>query len=166
MGSPARNRGQGSRMPPIFTVQCDKCDYKVGGSSYIAVIMPDGKEEICPHPMESQHAESVTMEKWSVLEKQGRIRYRNAMFCRECGAVDYYCPARLTHSGNVVRTPSLEEAQELLCRSCGKDALSPMSWKRGCLLGLVERMGIIRKIEITCPKCKTGKLHSELTAWS
>jgi len=156
-------------MPGIFTVQCDKCDYRVGGTSYLAVIMPDGKEEICPHPIEIQHAEVATMEKWSSLVEQRRIRYRYAMFCRECGAVDYYGtdqPMRLTHIGNLVRTPSPEEAQGFRCRFCGKDALFPMFWGRGCLLGLVEKMGFLRKIEVTCPKCKTGKLHSEMTAIS
>jgi hypothetical protein len=156
-------------MPGIYEVRCDHCDYKADGSSYLAVTMPDGTEEICPHPMEIEHAEIVTKEKWSTLMKQGRIRYRHAMFCRECGVVDYYGsdhPRQMTHLGNPVHTPTRDEATGYRCLSCGKDALFPMIWGRGCLLSLVEKVGLLKKIEVACPKCKTGKLNSGVTAIS
>jgi hypothetical protein len=156
-------------MPGIFEVRCDSCDYKVGGSSYMAVVMPDGSEEVCPHPMEFVHAEFVTREKWSTLVRQGRIRYKEAMFCRECGAVDYYGPdhpERILHVSNLVHISSSGEAQRFHCLSCGKNELSSLVWGRGCLLGLVEKTGLLKKIVISCPKCKKGKLTSEVVAFS
>lgn len=156
-------------MPGIYEVRCDTCDYRIEGTSYMAVVMPDGTEEICPHPGELEHAESVTGTKPSILGRQGRIRYKYAMFCRACGAVAYYGPdqpERIFHLSNLVHTPSSGEAHRFHCLSCGKEELSSLSWGRGCLLSAIENMGLLRKTVITCPKCKEGKLTSRMSAIS
>jgi RNase P subunit RPR2 len=131
--------------------------------------MADGSERICPHPGEIQHAEEVTREKWATLVREKRIRYRYSMFCRECGAVDYYgaeSPVKFTHVGNLVRTPAPEEAAMFRCRCCGKQALFPFVWGRGFFAGILEKTGMLREVVVTCPKCKSGKLKSMMTALS
>jgi hypothetical protein len=155
-------------MPGIFEIKCDHYDYQAVGTSYLAVLMPEGSEEICPHPGEIEHAERVTRERWATLIREKRIRYRYSLFCRECGAVDYYgpdFPRNSTHLENLVRTLTPEEAKMFRCRSCGKEGLFPFVW--GDLwVGILEKTGLLQEIEVICPKCKTGKLTSTMTGIS
>jgi ribosomal protein L37AE/L43A len=160
-------------MPGIFEVRCDTCDYRVGGSSYMVVVMPDGSEEICPHPGEIEHAEFVTREKWSSLVRQSRIRYRHAMFCKECGAIDYYGPdysekpqSLREHIRNLVLAPSSDKIQQFQCKSCGEKELSPLVWKEDISISQAEGEVILKQIVIRCPKCKMGTLTSGMVAIS
>jgi hypothetical protein len=109
------------------------------------------------------------------LTRAGRIRYRYAMVCLNCGDLDYYGPdqlgagqSRVTHIGNIVRSVRRREARMHHCRACGGDALEPLmvdetelelwvqlwNWVRGKPNGPI------------CPVCHLGRLRSRMTAIS
>lgn len=137
-------------MPAIYKIQCCECGFSVRGStSLTVVVMKDGSEQICMHPIEKLDAERLTGEKWASLLRSGRIGCKFALFCRDCGALDYYGyhqNVNWTYMGSTVtRSPEVAEAHK--CRSCGRNRLFPITWKR--------------KEKVLCPNCKTGLLSSD-----
>jgi len=50
-------------MPGLFEIRCISCGYSAGGQESITVvIMADGSEKTCGHPLEKSDAEEFTGE--------------------------------------------------------------------------------------------------------
>ena len=161
-------------MPGLYTLKCDRCDFHVGPRvmSITLAVKDDGREIICPHPSEVRTAEGATGKKWHDLMREGRILYRYGFVCLACGKFGYYGPdqlhgpaRRLTHIGNIVHQPTTNEAKNYTCTSCGKKAMYPLCGDTGCLLAILNLLGLFRK-RVACPKCNGGNLRSELVAIS
>lgn len=159
-------------MPGIYRVTCSSCDYSVSGvMSSTRVLLTDGTEHICPHPLEMNIAEKKTGETWSALVRQNRIIYRYALFCLCCGELNYYGPRDLAtgsdahHIWNIVHQPSKREAERYKCKACDAQSLYPLCGETGCLLALLNLVGLFRA-RIRCPKCKRGFVNSDMYAIS
>jgi hypothetical protein len=161
-------------MPGIYVLKCDRCDFNVGPhiTSLTFAVKDDGTEVVCPHPCERWAAEEATGKDWRVLVDEQRLRYRYGLICLNCGEFGYYGPDQLrnppvgfTDIGNIVHHPSSSEARYYTCNSCGKKALYPVCGDTGCLLGLLNLVGLFRK-KTACPRCKDGSISSEMVAIS
>lgn len=156
-------------MPDLYILYCDSCDYVVKGvMSQTSVIMNDGSEMVCPHPIERLTAERATGETWCDLQEANRLVYRYALACLSCGKMDYYGPHDLdrgiradSHIGSIVHRPSLDEAKRYTCRSCGEKALYPICGRTGCLTAILNLFKIPRQTA-HCALCKSGVLKSEI----
>ena len=159
-------------MPGVYRLACGGCDYRVEGGSLTYVVLDDGSEAPCPHPGESRTAERLTGQSWKELADAGRIVYRYALACLECGEMDYYGPADLSqasrresHLWSIVRQPTLEEARRHECRACGRSAMYPLCGDTG-LLRAVARLIRRTKESVPCPRCSEGTLRCEMFAKS
>ena len=162
-------------MPGVYRLVCGGCDYRVEGHMSVTyVVLDDGSEAPCPHPLESPTAERPTGQSWKELAEAGRIVYRYALVCLECGEMDYYGPGpadlsqasrRESHLWSIVRQPTPEEARRHECRACGKSAMYPLCGDTGLLPAVVK---IVRRTEesVPCPRCSEGTLRSEMFAKS
>lgn len=113
-------------------------------------------------------AEDVTGKSWIELVRTNRVIYRYAFACLVCGELDYYGPRDLSphvrargHIGSIVHQPTASEAAAYSCNACGAHQLYPLCGQSGCLLGLLQLVGLFRET-VTCPKCRTGLLRSEM----
>jgi len=115
-------------------------------------------------------AEEKTGKNWPELVRENRIIYRYALFCLSCGELDYYGQHDLAsenrsgrHIWSIIHQPSTREAKRYNCRACGAQMLYPLCGQIGCLLALLNLIGLFRD-KIKCPKCKSGLLKSEMSA--
>jgi len=138
-------------MPLIFNLVCSGCSFsdEVRSAAYAVVDMEDGREEICPHPVERLTARRITGVEWPELVRAKRVGYRYALTCQACSKTDYYRSARGFRGpaqgliGGIAHVPSSKEAREFVCSSCGRPALVPST-----------RVGRgWRKQEVACPNC-------------
>jgi hypothetical protein len=140
-------------VPGIYLVACSSCDFEHRASTSVTIVrLLDDTEEICPHPAERMAAEDKTGEAWEALVAAGRIGYRYAAFCGDCGALGHYdadAARRSRHVWSIVRQP---KARELAghCVHCGSAELHLIASRH------VRRVG--------CPRCGAGQLRSELIA--
>src|SRR5687768_7245728 len=109
-------------MPGIYRVSCDSCQFEREAHISVTVLVLDGREEICPHPIERSTAERLGGQGWRQLVAEDRIRYRYALICRGCGAVEYYGVDQLaayTTPRNMLKAithePSEKEAAAFEC---------------------------------------------------
>jgi hypothetical protein len=150
-------------MPLIYELKCAACGFTKELITGNAVVdLDDGREEVCGHPTERFQAKRLTGLEWTELVKQGRIGYRYALTCRECGHIDYYRTSRPRRRGpfaglvgGITHIPGDKEASEHACSSCGAHNLVAIS-KVGSGRG--------RKVA-PCPNCKQP-LASAVTAIS
>jgi len=160
-------------MPGIYQLACGSCDYSVKGIvSITQVLMDDGSEKTCPHPLERVIAEGATGKTWSELKQANRLIYQFALVCLVCGTLDYYGGRVLSaenqavnHIGMITHQPSRFEAVAHSCKTCGVRQLYPLCGQTGCLLGLLKLIGLFRE-RVMCPKCGKGLLRSEMVAIS
>lgn len=160
-------------MPGLYRLYCDSCGYQVKGSmSRTSVVLDGGSEKICGHPGEIRTAEEATGKRWGDLRRGNRIRYRFALACLSCGEMDYYGPSDREedartggHIASIVHQPSPKSVRVYSCRSCGQHALYPICGGTGCLLGLLNLIGIGSRT-VACPRCEKGILKSDLYAIS
>lgn len=160
-------------MPGIYQMACGSCDYSVQGiMSLTSVVLDDGSEKICPHPLERRTAEGATGKSWSALWHANRLVYRYALVCLACGKLDYYGPRDLSptvqaggHIGSIVHQPNKLEASAYSCKACGVKQLYPLCGQTGCLLALLQLFGFFRE-KVMCPKCQKGLLRIEMVAIS
>lgn len=160
-------------MPGVYRLACGGCDYCVEGHmSLMYVVLDDGAEAPCPHPLESLTAERLTGQTRKELAVAGRIVYRYALACLECGEMDYYgpvdiseAPRRKGHISSIIHQPTLEEARRHECRACGRNAMYPLCGDNGLLRAVAK---IIRRTKesVPCPLCSEGTLRSEMFAKS
>jgi hypothetical protein len=138
-------------MPLIFNLVCSKCGFadKVHSTAYAVVDTEDGREEICPHPVERLTARRITGVEWPELVRAKRVGYRYALTCQACSKTDYYRRARGFRGpaqgliAGIAHVPSPEDAREFICLSCGRPALVPST-----------RVGRgWQKQEVPCPNC-------------
>jgi hypothetical protein len=160
-------------MPGIYQLACGSCDYAVSGiMSLTAVVLDDGSEKVCPHPCERMVAEEATGTSWSALARANRLVYRSALVCLACGSLDYYGPRDLSgkaraggHIWSIVHQPSLSEAAAYSCKACAARQLYPLCGQAGCLPGLLQLFGLFRE-RVVCPRCRKGRLRSEMVGIS
>jgi len=63
-------------MPGLFEIRCISCGYSAGGQESITVvIMADGSEKTCGHPLEKSDAEEFTALSEGQVESVTDIRY-------------------------------------------------------------------------------------------
>lgn len=160
-------------MPGVFRVTCSSCDFvveSIASSTYVA--LADGREVVCPHPLERRYAEDATGLPWPALVRDGRLKYRYAFVCLACGELVYRGPTDLPESTRapghlyaITHQPSLREASSYSCSSCGLARLFPVSGNSGCLASLT-RLLLRRDHKPRCPRCSTGVLSTEMFALS
>lgn len=114
-------------MPGVYEITCSECDLQVKALASTWVVMADGTEHLCPHPLERRKAEEATGESFAKLTRDGRVRYKQPLICLACGEHgDYTCAPARTHVGSIVRGPTPKETKALRCASCGAAALYPI----------------------------------------
>ncbi len=160
-------------MPGLYRLYCDSCTYEIkDGASITIVLVDDGTEKICPHPLERRAAEEATGMQWRELEKANRIRYRFAYACLNCGHKDFYelggslrDGVRHDHIYSITYQPTVADANGQACISCGHKELYPICGE-GSIISDIKNFVGIKKQPVLCPICKTGALHSEMFAIS
>jgi hypothetical protein len=109
-------------MPGIFKITCTHCPFaaeECASSTWVAV--RDGTQEPCPHPLERTIAQERTGESWEALVRAGRVHYRYAFLCRDCGAVEHHeVPGRASrgHIASIVYHPREADALAVPCARC------------------------------------------------
>jgi hypothetical protein len=173
-----RRHEERSTMPTIEKVSCNQCDFTTGDfvESIVLVVLDDGSELNCPHPLEVSTAEEATGKTWSELRRAGRMICRDPLLCLACGHLDYYCDRDLTklssspEPGPPPSGSSISRTTAALhpCKACGKHRLLDPNDRDGCLLALLIVLGLRRskRPKTPCPKCTNGTLRIELTGKS
>ena len=150
-------------MPSIIEAKCNKCDYTVRCSqSATYLVGENGDETILSHPVEKLRAKELTGKSFGQLAKEGRIRYKYGLICRNCGEYDLYeRVGNITNKGHIssiVDCMSEEETDKIACIHCGKVTMqSVMGEQIGCLAFLLGKRP--KKNELACPKCYTGTVE-------
>lgn len=137
-------------MPGLYRLSCESCDFSHEAlESATFVRLADGAEELLPHPIERRRAKELTGQSWRRLRADGRILYRYAALCANCGTATYAPVTKIKgpHSWSITRNPVKEELTEP-CPSCGEPTLCPLTDER------LEREA--------CPACGEGRLQVEL----
>jgi hypothetical protein len=125
-------------LPGIFAISCTQCRFAEETSeSSTWVSLRDGTQELCPHPAERRTAEERTGESWNALVQAGRVHYRYAFLCRECGKVEHHeLPRSVSggHIASIVHRPLATDMQNVPCSRCQAKRLVPVA---GPPLGLL-----------------------------
>jgi hypothetical protein len=150
-------------------INCTDCDFKTKQFSdgELYVILDSGDEQICVHPLERIHAERFTGKTIHELRSEGRLRYKEAYICLECGHVDHYSRHQIESSAPVEHSRDAIETR-LLCSACGKSRLilpRAIHDRRGCLYSLFD-IGKPDYPSFQCPLCKQGELRVKVVAIS
>ena len=151
-------------MPLIYELICDHCKHiHSAPESVTYVILEDGSEEMCLHPIESMMAEEKTGKAWSELRNEGRIIYRYPLVCISCGDMNYYGPHDLnvvmppqSHLRSIIQRPSKRVASLYNCRTCGEKSQEPLGRYAGLTRSILNWIGKKRWL-LDCKHCGEGK---------
>lgn len=151
-------------MPYVYRFKCYGCGYEDSYSEFATfVLLEDGSEKLCMHPIETSMAEKATGLPMSVLRQNGRIINRRPFACLTCGAVDYYGPHDLNlvtlprnKLGSIVSQHFRSKIKLYKCRSCNQRTLVTLA-RYSELPGTMMSMVGGRKYILKCDQCKEGE---------